>query len=77
VRDRPSGEPRRSPDEVRKELERFVEFYAIQKRPEVEGITVGDLMGSDDEDVLTLEEIEAAEAAGREIDPRTGVVADR
>src|SRR5262249_2453740 len=33
-RDRPTGEPRRTPDEVKAEIARVQEFYHIQKRPD-------------------------------------------
>lgn len=68
--ERPSGQPRRSTDEVRAQIDRYLEFYAIQKRPDASGVTVGDLLGTGD-DVITLEEIEEAERTGREIDLRT------
>ena len=53
-------------DEVHAELDRLVAFYAIQKRPEQEGIKVGDILGTGD-DVITLDEIES----GKDIDLRT------
>jgi hypothetical protein len=68
--ERPSGEPRRSPDEIRAQIDRYVEFYAIQKRPDVKGVTMDDLLGTGD-DVITLEEIEEAERTGKDIDLRT------
>lgn len=34
VRDRPDGKPRRSHDEVHAEVDRYVEFFYIRKRPE-------------------------------------------
>ena len=68
---RPTGEPRRTPEEVGAEVQRLVTFYAVQKRPDVEGVRVGDILGVEGDDVLTLEEIEAADAEGREIDLRT------
>jgi hypothetical protein len=66
LRERPNGVPRRSLDEIRAELERQVAFFAIRKRPEVAGITVGDVLGTGD-DVITLDEIERGDA----IDLRT------
>ncbi|HWP64891.1 MAG TPA: hypothetical protein VNO26_03140 [Candidatus Limnocylindria bacterium] len=66
---RPKGVPRRTPDEIRAEIDRYVAFYAIRKRPDVRGVTI--VLGTGD-DVITLEEIEAAERAGEEFDPRTG-----
>ena len=68
--ERPGGTPRRSFDEVRAQIDRYVEFHAIQKRPDVKGVTMDDLLGTGD-DVITLEEIEEAERTGREIDLRT------
>ena len=70
VEQRPTGTPRRALDEVRGEVERLVRFYAIQKRPDQEGIKVGDILGTG-EDVISLDEIEAAEKNGKEIDLRT------
>jgi hypothetical protein len=67
---RPAGTPRRTQDEIRAEIERYVQFYAIQKRPDARGVRVGDLLGTGD-DVITLEEIEEAERTGKEIDLRT------
>jgi hypothetical protein len=72
VAERPSGVPRRARDEVEREIERYTEFYSIQKRPDANGWRLADLLEVNDDDVLTLEEIEAAEAAGKEIDVRTG-----
>jgi hypothetical protein len=63
---RPTGTPRRSVDEVHAELDRLVAFYAIQKRPDQDGIKVGDILGTGD-DTITLDEIES----GKEIDLRT------
>jgi hypothetical protein len=67
---RPDGTPRRTRDEVQAELDRLVRFYAIRKRPEADGIKVGDLLGTGD-DVITLDEIEEAEKSGKPIDLRT------
>ena len=63
---RPSGTPRRTMDEVHAELDRLVQFYAIQKRPEQSGIRVGDILGTGD-DSISLDEIES----GKDIDLRT------
>jgi hypothetical protein len=70
VAQRPDGMPRRTLDQVRSEIDRLVEFYAIQKRPDQDGIRVGDLLGTGD-DVISLEEIEEAERTGKAIDLRT------
>jgi len=67
---RPTGTPRRTLDEVRAEIDRLVRFYAIQKRPDQDGIKVGDILGAGD-DVISLDEIEAAEKSGRAIDLKT------
>jgi len=66
VEHRPTGTPRRSMDQVHAELDRLVAFYAIQKRPEQDGIKVGDILGTG-EDTISLDEIES----GKEIDLRT------
>ena len=70
VQQRPTGRPRRSIDEVNAELGRYIQFFAIQKRPDQQGVTVGDLMGKGD-DVITLDEIQQSEKSGKEIDLRT------
>jgi hypothetical protein len=69
VRDRPDGTPRRSDDELRALLDREVAFFAIRKRPHAEGFGVGDLIGQGG-DTITLDEIEAAEREGRDLDLR-------
>jgi hypothetical protein len=66
VRDRPTGTPARAKDAVLVELDRYVEFYYLRKRPDVPGIRVGDLLGSGGES-YTLEEIEQAHREGREL----------
>jgi hypothetical protein len=55
-------------DEIRVGLAKQIEFFAIRKRPDVPGVRVSDLMGVNDEDVLTLDEIEAAHDQGRDLD---------
>jgi hypothetical protein len=67
---RPNGMPRRDLADVRTELDRLIAFYSIQKRPEQAGIKVGDILGTGD-DVISLDEIEAAEKTGKSIDLRT------
>ena len=67
--ERPSGLPRRPKEEVQMVLDRQVAFFAIQKRPDVPGVRVGDLVGGGG-DSISLEEIEAAEREGRELDLR-------
>jgi hypothetical protein len=49
---------------------RLREFYAIAKRPDVDGITAADLLATGD-DVITLDEIEQADRDGTRIDLRT------
>jgi hypothetical protein len=70
VQQRPTGRPRRSMEEVNAELGRYIQFFAIQKRPDQQGVTVGDLMGTGD-GVITLDEIQQSEKSGKEIDLRT------
>jgi len=70
VGQRPDGMPRRTFEQVQAELERLVRFYAIQKRPDQDGIQIGDILGTGD-DVISLDEIEEAEKSGKGIDLRT------
>ena len=63
----PAGSPRRSAEEIRVVLDRQIEFFAIRKRPDVPGVRLGDIVGTGD-DEITLEEIEAAEREGRELE---------
>ena len=62
------GAPPPARDGIRTRLEDQIEFFAIRSRPDVPGMRLRDLAGMDDDDVLTLEEIEAARAAGRALD---------
>jgi hypothetical protein len=66
---RPAGTPRRPKEELQATLDRQIEFFAIRKRPDVPGVRVGDLLGAGG-DSISLEEIEAAEREGRELDLR-------
>jgi hypothetical protein len=70
LQQRPDGMPRRSYEQVHGELERLVRFFSIQKRPDQEGIRVGDILGTGD-DVISLDEIEEADKTGKAIDLRT------
>ena len=70
IQERPTGTPRRSPDEVGVQLARYIQFFSIKKRPDQKGVTVGDLMGTGN-DVISLDEIEQAEKTGKQIDLRT------
>lgn len=67
VRDRPAGTPRRSMDEVEVEVERYVEFYALQRRPDRDGVRLRDLAGESAGESFTLEEIEQAVREGRDL----------
>lgn len=67
VRDRPDGVPRRSMDEVETEVERYVEFYALQRRPDRDGVRLRDLAGAPAGESFTLEEIEQAHREGRDL----------
>jgi hypothetical protein len=70
LQQRPTGMPRRSFEQVHAELERLVQFFSIKKRPDQQGIKVGDILGTGD-DVISLDEIEEAEKSGKAIDLRT------
>lgn len=70
AQERPDGTPRRAPAEIADAVGRSLAFYAIRERRDRPGLTVGDLMGAG-EDVITLEEIEAADRDGRRLDLRT------
>ena len=63
LRDRPDGTPARATPQVAAEVDRYVEFYALQKRPDVPGVRITDLMGGGDS--YSLEEIERAEREGK------------
>ncbi len=67
VRDRPQGVPRRSVPEVEQEVARYVQFYALQKRPDVDGVRLRDLAGAPAGESFTLEEIEQAAKEGRDL----------
>ena len=69
ARDRPNGTPRRTPDELRTELAGSVDFFALQKRPDVAGIRLRDLAGRPAHS-YTLDEIERATREGRWLDLR-------
>lgn len=67
VRDRPTGAPRRAFAEVEREVERYVEFYALQRRPDAQGVRLRDLAGEPAGESFTLEEIEQAHREGRDL----------
>ena len=64
VRDRPSGAPARTAAQVTTEVDRYAEFYALQKRPDVPGVRLSDVVGAGG-DSYSLEEIEKADREGR------------
>ncbi len=67
VRDRPNGQPRRTMEEVEAEVKRYVEFYALQRRPDASGVRLRDLAGAPAGESFTLEEIEQAHREGRDL----------
>jgi hypothetical protein len=69
VRDRPTGEPRRSRDELRAELAGDVDFFTLRRRPDVAGVRVRDLLGVPARS-YTADEIERAAREGRTLDLR-------
>jgi hypothetical protein len=69
VRDRPTGEPRRSRDELRAELADDVDFFTLRRRPDVNGVRVRDLVGVPARS-YTADEIERAARDGRTLDLR-------
>jgi hypothetical protein len=67
VRDRPAGVPRRTMPEVEQDVARYVQFYALQKRPDVDGVRLRDLAGEPAGKSFTVEEIEQAAREGRDL----------
>jgi hypothetical protein len=67
VRDRPDGTPRRPPPAIEVEVQRYVEFYTLQQRPDADGVRLRDLAGQPAGKSFTLEEIEQAEREGRDL----------
>lgn len=53
---------------IHAKIEQQIAFFAIRKRPDVPGVRLHDLVGGDDEDVLTLEQIDRAYEEGRTLD---------
>ena len=64
---RPAGTPRRSLAEVAAEIERYVEFYRLQRRPDVPGIRLRDMVGGPAAS-YSVEEIERAAREGRRLE---------
>jgi hypothetical protein len=67
IRDRPQGTPRRPMAEVEQEVQRYVQFYALQKRPDVDGVQLRDLAGAPQGKSFTVDEIEQAAREGRDL----------
>jgi len=62
---RPAGAPRQDSTRLAAEIQKGVEFYYLQKRPDVAGFQVKDLW--DDGESYTVEEIEQAAREGRDL----------
>ncbi len=62
--ERPRGEPRATRAEIEHALDRGVEFYHIQQRPEATGARLRQFLTDDG---ITLEEIEQAHREGRDL----------
>jgi hypothetical protein len=54
--------------EVTAEIERYVEFYALQQRPDAPGIRLNDMAGRPAGTSYTVEEIERAAREGRRLE---------
>lgn len=67
VRDRPNGTPRRSIAAVKTEIEKYVQFYALQQRPDVPGVRLNDFLRGSGQS-YTVEEIEQAAKEGRKLE---------
>lgn len=65
-RDRRAGPVRRPRAEVEAKVEEYVQFYALQKRPDVPGMRLSDLTGAGGES-FTVEEIEEAARQGKDV----------
>ena len=64
--ERRAGAARRTRPQVEAKVEEYVRFYALQKRPDVPGIRLGDLDGESGES-FTVEEIEEAARQGKDL----------
>ncbi len=65
---RPAGAPRPAAREIRDEIQKGVEFFYLQKRPDVDGVKVKDLWDDgDDGESFTVEEIRQAAREGRDL----------
>jgi hypothetical protein len=64
VRDRPSGEPRRSVEEIDASLADYIRFYSLRKRPDE--TAPGDVFRGVPDESYTVEEIERAAREGRD-----------
>jgi len=67
VAERPSGAPRRPMPEVERAVEQYVEFYRLQKRPDVDGATLRALAGDDGGTSYTVDETDKAAREGRKL----------
>src|SRR5262249_2429209 len=66
ARDRPNGLPARPNAESAGARGEQIAFFQIRKRPDMAGVRVSDLLGTD-RDSYSLEEIQRAEREGREL----------
>ncbi len=64
--ERPAGSARPTREELAKEIQEGVEFFYLQKRPDVRGTKVTDLW-DDGGESFTLEEIQQAHREGRDL----------
>jgi len=64
---RPGGVPRRSGNDVESAVRDYVEFYRLEKRPDVQGVRLRDLTGAPQGKSFTVEEIEQAAREGRDL----------
>jgi len=64
---RPGGTPRRPFEQVEAAVREYVEFYRLEKRPDVDGIRLRDLTGAPEGRSFTIEEIEQAVREGRDL----------
>lgn len=67
VLQRPGGRPRRAAAAVEAAVREYVEFYRLEKRPDVDGVRLRDLTGRPPGRSFTLEEIEQAHREGRDL----------
>jgi hypothetical protein len=68
ITERPNGTPRRTISDVKAEIEKYVQFYALQRRPDVPGVRLNDLAGRGSGTSYTVDEIEQAAREGRRLE---------